>query len=125
MALKKFCARSGCKAICDAGQRYCIDHTFKANSQRNKEYDQSVRYKRDKQLAEFYHSDEWEATRLEVLRRDHYLCQECLRQESITPADMVHHKKPIRAYWHLRLEMDYLESLCNSCHGKVDHSTQG
>jgi hypothetical protein len=26
MALKKFCARSGCNAICDAGHKYCDKH---------------------------------------------------------------------------------------------------
>lgn len=124
MALKKFCARSGCNTICDAGQRYCSIHVIKNTSQRNKEYDQGIRLKRDKQLTEFYHSDEWEATRLQVLRRDKYLCQECYRQKKITAADMVHHKKTVRLYWHLRLVMTNLESLCNPCHRKIDHEKE-
>lgn len=120
--LKKFCNKNGCKNMCDAGERYCSEHK-KAPAQRNKEYDQSIRLRRDKELSEFYHSREWQAVRLQALMRDNYLCQECLKHNKITHADMVHHKKPIRKYWSLRLDLKYLESLCDACHGKIDHDT--
>lgn len=121
MAIKKFCAKSGCKNICEG--RYCSEHQYldEQKSQRHKEYDRSIRHRRDKDITEFYHSPEWQAVRLQALMRDHYLCQECLRQKKITTADMVHHKKPVRLYWQLRLVLSNLESLCNYCHSQIDH----
>lgn len=124
MAIKKFCAKAGCSNLCEIDQKYCSVHSYlelQLKSQRHKDYDQSIRHKRDKQVTEFYHSREWLAVRLQALIRDHYLCQECFRQKKITPADMVHHKKPVKPYWHLRLVASNLESLCNSCHNRMDH----
>ncbi|MFH0071007.1 HNH endonuclease [Peribacillus sp. NPDC056705] len=81
-------------------------------------YDQQVR---DQGAKKFYNSKEWKATRAERLRKDKGLCQQCLREKRIQSADMVHHKKPIREYWELRLVLEHMESLCNSCHSKIDN----
>ena len=39
----------------------------------------------------FYRSKQWQAAREEAIRRDQYLCQDCLKKGRITPAEEVHH----------------------------------
>lgn len=50
------------------------------------------------------------------MQRDHYLCQECLRNHYVKAATEVHHIKPLEDYPELGLELDNLESLCWDCH---------
>jgi 5-methylcytosine-specific restriction protein A len=76
------------------------------------------KYKRDQTSKAFYNSKAWEKCRLLILQRDNHLCQECLKQNKITPADMVHHIKELRDHPELALDEDNLESLCNTCHNK-------
>ncbi len=85
-------------------------------------------------VIEFYHSKEWQAVRREVLRRDKGLCQVCLKQGHITPANTVHHIQPIRTFkngkniiaggWDRRLDPSNLEAICMSCHNK-EHPEKG
>lgn len=58
----------------------------------------------------------WQRVRLRALKRDQYLCQECLRQEHPTAAVDVDHIAPLHAAPDLRLDMDNLQSLCRACH---------
>lgn len=64
----------------------------------------------------WYHTPAWRRARLLALQRDHYLCQECLRQGKVTHATEVHHIKPLKDYPELGLEVSNLESLCWQCH---------
>jgi len=52
------------------------------------------------------------------------LCEKCLSRGRVTPATMVHHKKPVCDYPDLRLVWENLESLCEACHD-VEHSGPG
>ncbi len=78
----------------------------------------------------FYTSAAWRAVREQALLRDHYLCQKCLKKveagRMIRPHDatMVHHKKPRQLYPELELDLDNLESLCDSCHNE-EHPERG
>lgn len=120
MALKRFCSKAGCKRLTE--DRYCSEHkdfVVEDKATRNRSYDQHVR---DQDAKKFYNSKEWKAARAERLRKDKGLCQQCLRERRIKTADMVHHKKPIREYWELRLVVAHMESLCNRCHAKIDHN---
>lgn len=38
-----------------------------------------------------YRTSAWEQVRLFVLARDNFLCQICLREHRLSPADTVHH----------------------------------
>lgn len=49
------------------------------------------------------------------------LCEQCEREGKLTPTRMVHHKIPVDIRPDLRLDPGNLESLCYSCHAKVDH----
>ncbi|MGX1430768.1 5-methylcytosine-specific restriction enzyme A [Cytobacillus horneckiae] len=87
----------------------------------NQRYD---KYKRNKKARSFYKSAAWKKCRKLVLERDNHLCQSCMKNNKITPADMVHHIIELLDDWDKALEMDNLESLCNSCHNK-EHPDRG
>ncbi|WP_090951771.1 HNH endonuclease [Parageobacillus thermantarcticus] len=115
------CNKIGCTNL--TRDRYCEQHKHLAKQrqrsrQNDKDYD---KYKRNQQARAFYHSKEWERIRLAALARDNFLCQHCLRNNRITPADMVHHIIEIKRDWSRRLDLDNLISLCNSCHNKIPH----
>lgn len=111
---KRPCHKSGCPEL--TTERFCKAHAClkeQMRKHRHKEYD---RYQRDRQAATFYKSKEWEMARQQALIRDHGLCQDCLQNKHITPADVVDHIKPLRLFWQLRVMLSNLRSLCNRCH---------
>ncbi|MED1642149.1 HNH endonuclease [Brevibacillus agri] len=113
---KRPCAAPGCRSLADSG--YCPEHQQIVRDQkreRNKQYDLR---QRDKQARDFYRSAEWEWLRQQALMRDHGLCQDCLDQQHIRTADVVDHIKPVRPFWHLRLRLDNLRSLCHPHHNR-------
>ena len=67
-------------------------------------------------IRNFYKDKRWIRKREIVLKRDTYLCRECKRYGKVTPANTVHHIKPIEDYPELRLSTLNLISLCSSCH---------
>ena len=72
----------------------------------------------------FYLKPAWRKIRLLALQRDHYLCQECLRQKRITQATEVHHLVPLEDDPSLGLELSNLQSLCWNCHEATKHRKQ-
>ena len=64
----------------------------------------------------FYGRAAWKRLRVMALNRDHWLCQECLRQGRLRQAREVHHLKPLEDYPELGLVLSNLESLCHDCH---------
>ena len=80
----------------------------------------------------FYGSRQWKAARDLAYRRDKCLCQDCLAEGKITPADEVHHIKPLDATNYtnpaVSLALDNLVSLCNAHHqarhGKATTTTR-
>ena len=67
----------------------------------------------------FYHSKEWKKLRTEALERDNYLCVECLKNGKITPADTVHHIKPLRIDQTGAEDLNNLETVCRACHNRL------
>lgn len=82
---------------------------------RNTFYD---KYKRNKQSTTFYKSTAWRKLRKHVYNRDHGLCQYCIKDKKIVPADVVHHIEEITVAWDKRLDETNLISICHSCHNK-------
>lgn len=84
-----------------------------------------------KQADPFYLSGAWKQARKDVLTRDLFICQECLRRvemgKQLRPrhATMVHHIKPRKLYPELALSLDNLESLCNTCHERMTPERHG
>lgn len=72
----------------------------------------------------FYHTAAWRRVRRLALQRDHFLCQECLRNNKITQATEVHHIKELESFPSLGLELSNLESLCWQCHEHTKHKKQ-
>jgi 5-methylcytosine-specific restriction enzyme A len=110
------CNKIGCSSL--TRERYCEEHKHKeqqSKAERHRYYDKHIR---DKKAREFYHSKEWERVRQAALMRDNYLCQDCLEEKRITPADVVDHIKPVRQFWNLRLSLSNLRSLCHAHHNK-------
>ena len=85
-----------------------------------KDYDFSKREARQK----FYHSKEWKILRNFMLSRQP-LCDHCLKKDRITVATEVDHIRDIKDAPELRLSMNNLRTLCQSCHNTKsarDHS---
>lgn len=78
----------------------------------------------NKQTKPFYKSAAWQKCRAFVLIRDNYLCQPCLLRKKLTPANTVHHIKPLEEAPDLALDPDNLESICPACHNK-EHPEKG
>lgn len=64
----------------------------------------------------FYNGKRWKKVREIVLRRDGYLCQECLRYGKRVGARDVHHIKHLEDFPELAYERTNLISLCSKCH---------
>ena len=62
----------------------------------------------------------WQMVRLQVLKRDKYLCLSCLLSQRVRPATEVHHVKKITKAPHLRLSLENLMSLCRECHEELE-----
>lgn len=66
----------------------------------------------------FYNSTPWKHARLKALERDNNECQKCKSRGLYNEAECVHHKKHVKQYPQLALELDNLISLCNECHNQ-------
>jgi len=73
---------------------------------------------KQKETNPFYNAPAWRACRKAILARDNYICQHCLQENKITPADVVHHIKSLEEYPELALDPENLISLCNLCHNR-------
>lgn len=79
-----------------------------------------------KEYAEaFYKSTTWQQCRETAIKRDRYLCVDCMKKGFQTPAEEVHHIKPITPENindpEITLNLDNLVSLCRECH-KARHN---
>lgn len=78
------------------------------------------KYKRNKEAKQFYNSKAWGGARTLALKRDYYLCQECLKRKSIRVYDVVHHIKPMLLFPKLSFTLDNLVCLCHACHSRME-----
>ena len=88
---------------------FCEEHLHL--QQRN--YD---RFKRKYKHRERYDS-RWDKVR-NIYIKEHPLCEECLKNEIITNARIVHHKVPIEDGGAI-YDYENLMSVCDSCHQKI------
>lgn len=70
-----------------------------------------------------YHNRKWKRTREQILKRDHYLCQQSLRYGKTVQANTVHHIYPLEFYPELQYEHWNLISLSSEEHNKLHHRT--
>lgn len=77
----------------------------------------------------FYLTDDWKELRLEVLRDNHYECQECIKKGKYTRAVCVHHVNELKHRPDLAMRKFFIDQkgnrqpnlvpLCNTCHNVV------
>ncbi|UOQ93406.1 HNH endonuclease [Halobacillus shinanisalinarum] len=82
------------------------------------------KYRRNPEAKAFYKSAAWLKCREVILIRDDYLCQECLKDKRLTPADLVHHIIEYKEDQSKALDEDNLVSICFTCHNKI-HGGKG
>lgn len=88
----------------------------------------------EKERNVFYASRRWQRKRMEILKRDHFECQECRRRIEqaaaedilLSPCDRkirravhVHHIKDLEHHPELRLDSENLISVCHECHDRI------
>lgn len=70
--------------------------------------------------AKFYGSKRWQDCRAIAIKRDRYLCVDCLAEGRLTAAEEVHHIIELTADNveddSVSLNLDNLVSLCRECH---------
>ena len=70
----------------------------------------------------FYKSAAWKHIRDTAMKRDAYLCVDCLKSGRFTPAEEVHHIVPLTPENVMNpaitLDMENLVSVCRECHKK-------
>jgi 5-methylcytosine-specific restriction protein A len=99
------CGYRGCPKLVDG--RYCDEHQRLMNAQYEK-YDRDPATKRR-------YGRVWRRIRDRYIKA-HPLCEECARLGTYTPAEEVHHIKPLsHSGTH---STDNLMSLCKSCHSR-------
>ena len=108
---KRPCNNPGCPEL--TTERYCEKH--------QKEYDQRVDQRRGSASSRGY-DYKWQKARASYLK-SHPLCVECLKNDKLTPAALVHHVKRIKDGGSV-LDHSNLMCLCVKCHDKI-HNEQG
>ena len=78
------------------------------------------RHRKKKFAKDFYNSAQWIKVRELALKRDKYLCQDCLARNMIVPAEEVHHIIKLTPTNlddpEITLNLDNLICLCHNCH---------
>jgi 5-methylcytosine-specific restriction protein A len=102
------CLHPNCSRRTDGKHRYCSKHLRESKS-----------YYRDPEIQRFYQSERWKKARQLKLNRDP-LCELCLQEGKITPAQMCHHTLPVKTMIENALDPMYLVSLCHPHHNQVE-----
>jgi len=84
--------------------------------ERNRYYN---KHKRNRERQLFYQSTAWIKARELALKRDNYLCVECLKEKRIRKADVVHHIIEVKDDFTKALELDNLSSICHMHHNQI------
>lgn len=81
-----------------------------------------------KQVDPFYSSSEWQQLRHKRLKYDRYICNhcgvKCLGKKRGQPSPHVDHVIDRKDRPDLQLDIDNLQTLCDSCHSKKTRATQ-
>ena len=107
---KRPCSYPGCPKLSDG--RYCEEH----ERIENKRYE---KYDRDPAVHRRY-GRAWRRIRDRYIAA-HQLCEQCLKEGQLTPAQEVHHILPL-AHGGTHAENN-LMALCTSCHSKITAET--
>lgn len=117
--MKKLCNKFGCNNLIDLKDRYCNEHKKETQEQIRKwRKDYDDKRKGDK-YRKFYKSVQWRIVRDYILKRDNYICQDCIKDNKITICNTVHHIIEVKEDYSKALDENNLITLCADCHNKV------
>ncbi len=105
------CKYQGCPNLVECGESYCEKHKKVAA----KEYEHFHRGYKGSERYDYT----WRKIRQQYINA-HPLCEMCNANSRVTPAVLVHHKKPIAEGG--SNDFSNLMSLCNACHNKIHNS---
>lgn len=103
--LPKCCRKQGCGKATTEQHGYCVAHASLASWGRH----QQQRGKNP------YNNARWRNLRKQVIKRDHGMCQACLRKDLIRVGTDCDHIKPVSKggdMW----DINNIELLCRQCH---------
>ena len=66
----------------------------------------------------FYNTDEWQSLRKEYMEKNkakYFKCNYCDENVSLNKTLNIDHIKPLKTHWHLRLDINNLQILCQDC----------
>lgn len=112
----KQCNQVTCRTLIPFDEQYCTKHIH-MKRERHRTYD-AAREREDKEYRSVYHSVRWRNLRHQVLLRDDYMCQECLRNDIYKEADVADHIVELRDDISKAFDFSNLESLCHECHNR-------
>lgn len=69
----------------------------------------------ERDIQQFYRTLKWRVLRYTILTKYGSRCQCCGRTASDGVVICVDHKKPVRKFWHMRLDPENLQILCQDC----------
>ena len=72
----------------------------------------------------FYETKQWGKLRAYKRRLAHNECERCKRKGIIRKGSNVHHKKYLKDYPELALDINNLECLCDECHYEEHHKRE-
>ncbi|HBV22256.1 MAG TPA: HNH endonuclease [Jeotgalicoccus sp.] len=113
MKVMKYCNSPNCRNLIEQYKNFCEEHKNKTS----KSYEE-WRNKHMPEYIKFYKSTAWQKKRVQALRRDEWICQDCAAEGIITVAQEVHHIVETKHDWSKRLELDNLISLCRTHHDR-------
>ena len=123
--MNKLCNKQGCRELTKLKEKYCDKHKVieLENVKRwRKAYDEK---RQDDKYKKFYKSSRWKFLRSHVLKRDNYVCQECIKENKLTVCSTVHHIVSIKEDFSKALDEDNLITLCHECHNKIHERFRG
>ena len=110
---KKPCGYVGCPELVEIGTQYCAKHQAKVYA----DYD---KYERTEERKERYQGS-WKSIRIRFIK-EHPFCDICFQNGIMTPAVLVHHRKPLAEGG--TNDPANLQSLCKPCHSRL-HTERG
>lgn len=114
MLIKHICPV--CGKIIPINQPRCPEHPS-----RHKEYDNSVRYIRDKKYHDYYLSGEWKAAKAAAVSEVNGVCVYSFYfEKKLIPYDEVHHIVPLKDDWERRNDVDNLIPLTHQAHMHIE-----
>lgn len=117
--MKKICNKFGCNNLINLKDKYCDAHKNELEEQLKKwRKDYDIKRRNDR-YRKFYKSNQWSIIRNYVLKRDNYLCRECIKAGKVTICSTVHHIIEIKSDFSKALDTDNLITLCHECHNKI------